>query len=109
MRYTSDETVSEIMRRSRKIAAAKNRNACRGLAVSAMVLFVALAATIVSVSGDTAAESSGSVYGSFLLSAKAGGCVLLAIAAFASGVAVTILYLRIKSMRSYKVNKEENL
>ena len=49
----------------------------------------------------------GSVYGAFLLSAEAGGCVLAAVIAFALGVAVTLLCLRLRTT-GYHVDKDNS-
>ncbi len=96
MKYTTEEAISEIMRRSRRVSIRRDRRACRKLSGAAGALFAVLVLVIALLPGKVAIEYSSSVYGSFLLSQEAGGYVLAAVIAFVLGVVITLLCLRYK-------------
>lgn len=107
MKYTTEEAVAEIMRRSDQIIIRRDRRACRRLSGAAGALLTALVLVIALLPETAAPAYNGSVYGSFLLSAEAGGYVLAAVIAFALGVAVTLLCLKRKKLSSEDKKKEE--
>ena len=94
MKYTPDEALSEILRRSERVALRRKRRSCQRLGGICSALLAVLALSITVIPGKPAVTSAGSVYGSFLLSREAGGYVLIGLIAFALGVAVTLLCLR---------------
>ena len=94
MKYTPDEALSQILRRSERIALRRKRRSCQRLGGICSTLLAVLALSITVMPGRIAVTSAGSVYGSFLLSREAGGYVLIALIAFVLGVAVTLLCLR---------------
>ena len=67
--------------------------------VSAL-LTVFLLSVIWIMPGQSGSAFTGTVYGSFLLSAESGGYVLAAVIAFVLGVCVTLLCLRYKKNKS---------
>ena len=107
MKYTTEEAVAEIMRRSEQIMIRRDRRACRRLSGAAGALLAALVLVIAVMPGGGAAAPTESVYGAFLLSREAGGYVLAAVLAFALGVAVTLLCLKRK--RSKDRSPEDDL
>lgn len=96
MKYTTEEALAEILRRSDQAVIRRSRRACRLLSGLSGALLAALALVIAALPEGPAAGSSGSVYGAFLLSREAGGYVLAAVIAFVLGVLVTMLTLRLK-------------
>ena len=76
MKYTTEEALAEIMRRSEQIMIRRDRRACRRLSGAAGALLAALVLVIAVMPGGGAAAPTESVYGAFLLSREAGGlCV----------------------------------
>ena len=94
MKYTTEEALVEIMRRSDQIMIRRDRRACRRLSGAAGALLTALVLVIALLPETAATAYNGPVYGSFLLSAEAGGYVLAAVIAFALGVVITLLCLK---------------
>ena len=93
MKYTTKEALEQIMSRRERIVRQRDRRISRILSGTAGVMFAALVLEIALLPGKPGVESSGSVYGSFILSPEAGGYVLAAVIAFALGVCVTLLCL----------------
>lgn len=91
MRYTTEEALSEIMRRRSSIVMHRNQRECRILSAAVCVLSVVLVSVIAVLQAGAEKASPVSLYGSFLLSQEAGGYVLTALAAFVLGVFVTLL------------------
>ena len=100
MKYTPDEALSQILRRSERIAWRRKRRSCQRLGGICSALLAVLALSITVIPGKNAVTSAGSVYGSFLLSREAGGYVLIALIAFVLGIVVTVLCLH------YRKNEE---
>ena len=96
LKYTTEESLSEIMHRKRLCSVRRNQKRCRALSGMAVALFTVLAAVITVIPDRSADFPAGSVYGAFLLSPEAGGYVLAAVIAFALGVTVTLLCLKWK-------------
>ena len=91
MKYTPNEALSQILRRSERIALRRKRRSCQRLTGICSALLAVLVLGITVMPEKLAVTSAGSVYGSFLLSREAGGYVLIALIAFVLGVAVTLL------------------
>lgn len=100
MKYAPDEALSQILRRSERIALRRKRRSCQRLGGICSALLAVLALSITVMPGRTAVTSAGSVYGSFLLSREAGGYVLIALIAFVLGVAVTLLCQRYRKRKT---------
>ncbi len=105
MKYTTEEALAEILQRSERVSIRRDRRACRRLSGAAGALMLLLVLVIGLFPGSGTAPA-GSVYGAFLLSAEAGGCVLAAVIAFALGVCVTLLCAR-KKKNNTQSDKEE--
>ena len=103
MKYTTEEALAEIMRRSGQIIMQRERRACRVLSGITAALFAVLVLMIAGMQGKPGITPAGSVYGAFLLSQEAGGYVLASVIAFTLGVAVTLLSPKMK-----KQNLQEN-
>lgn len=107
MKYTSEEALTEIMRRKDQVVLRRSRRSCRVLSGVSALLTVFLLLVISMMPGRTGSAFTGTVYGSFLLSAESGGYVLAAVIAFVLGVGVTLLCLRwAKAQRSKTTIKE---
>ncbi len=106
MRYTSDQAVREILRRSDKISKKRERRARNVISSASATLFCALLAVTALLSGGSAARE-GTAYGAFILSPSVGGYVLLGVLAFALGVAVTLLCVRYRGKRLAQSDQEE--
>ncbi|MCR4643343.1 MAG: hypothetical protein K5697_15115 [Lachnospiraceae bacterium] len=91
MKYTTEEALAEIEKRSRKIEKAEEKK--KGLLLSAATFCLTLGLIVVigiyGGAGNLAAAGSG--YGSFFISAEGGAYILTAIAAFVAGVLLTLL------------------
>lgn len=97
MNYTDQEALFEILKRSEAISREKARRSTIALSSVSGALFVFLVALIALIPGRAAGGSDmDSVYGSFILNAQAGGYVLAAVIAFALGITVTLLCLRLR-------------
>ncbi len=93
MKYKPEEALSEILRRSERVTLRRKRRSCQRLGGICGALLAVLVLGITVMPGKNSATSVSSVYGSFLLSREAGGYVLIALIAFALGIAVTLLCL----------------
>ena len=102
MKYTTEEALSEILRRSREAARVRSRRTCRMLSGLTASLLAVLMLVISAFSNRPAALPEGSIYGSFLLSQEAGGYVLAAVIAFVLGVAVTLFCLWYRKTKHQK-------
>ena len=100
MKYTSEEALAEVMRRSDQIKLRRSRRNCRILSGVSALLSVLLLLVIGNMPGGTYSAFTGTVYGSFLLSAASGGYVLTAVIAFVLGVCVALLCVKKKNVRT---------
>ena len=91
MKYTTEEALTEIMRRKNQIVLRRSRRSCQVLSGVSAVLMAFLLLVICMMPGSPGSAFTGTVYGSFLLSAEAGGYVLAAVLAFILGVVITLL------------------
>ncbi len=105
MRYTSDQAVREVLRRSARISKKRERRVGTVLSCAAAALFCALLAVTALLSGGSPAPA-GTVYGSSILSPSAGGYVLIGVLAFALGVVVTLLCVRWREKRLAQSREE---
>ena len=100
MKYTTEEALAEIMRRKDQIVLRRCRKSCRVLSGVSAMFMVFLLLVICMMPGRTGSAFTGTVYGSFLLSAESGGYVLAAVIAFVLGVCITLLCLRYKRLKT---------
>ena len=102
MKYGTDDALRQIAIRSRKIEVRKNERRTRifggisGICVLSLILVIAL------IPGHGGEAPPDSVYGSFLLSAEAGGYILAAVIAFVLGAAVTLLCVCLRKRKKQK-------
>lgn len=102
MKYTKEEEMSEIIRRSKRIILRRNYRAVQTLSAITAVLIVALFGIIRFVPGKQTGYNS--VYGSLLLGSEAGGYVLVAFVAFLLGVFIAVICLKCRKLHD---NTEE--
>lgn len=93
MKYTTDEAMKEIDRRGRIIRQKHERKVTRLLSSATLIVAFALVGTL-SVLNNSAITQTQSSYGSFLLPASSGIYILVAVLAFVSGVAITLIIQR---------------
>lgn len=91
MKYTKENAISEIKRRSRGIKRAREQKLTKGLMALTCLIAIALVGEVGLMTGPTTEGDMASVYGSFLLSPESGIYVLVAVVAFLVGVAITLL------------------
>lgn len=94
MKYNPEEEFQEILRRGETLRKKKDRRVTGLLAGSSAALFALLVLCVSVFSGSCAPAGTRTVYGSFLLPAEAGAYVLVAVAAFAAGVGLTLVIIR---------------
>ena len=92
MKYSEQEQFEQILARSDTLRKKRDRRVTGVLTASATALTVLIVICIGTVGNMTPAGQA-SAYGSFLLDAKAGGYVLIAVLAFALGAVLTGLLL----------------
>ena len=107
MKYTSEETVAEILRRSDRIALHRSRRIGHVLSGTSCLLALMLLLVICMLTGNRAQAPAESAFGSFLLSAEAGGYVLAAVLAFVLGVIITLLCIRKQKPREKTVRPKD--
>ena len=95
MKYTTKEALKEIKRRAKVIRQKRDKRITNILAISVTLSLIALFAVIGKMSYS---EVSGmqSAYGSFILSAKTGGYILVAILGVIAGISVTLMVKYLK-------------
>lgn len=91
MRYSVDAALAELKSRSEHIRRRKRRRVTQTLSGAAFGLAAAFLALLRIYTQPEPVEQGASVFGSFRLSAEAGGFVLVGVIAFFLGTAVTIL------------------
>ncbi len=91
MKYTKENAITEIKRRSRGIKRAREKKLTKGLMALTCLIAIALVGEVGLMTGPTTEGDMASVYGSFLLSPESGIYVLVAVVAFLVGVAITLL------------------
>ena len=94
LKYTSEKTVAEIMRRRDQIVLRRSRRIEQVLAGTSCLLAAVLLLAICILPGNRAQTPAETAFGSFLLPAEAGGYVLAAVLAFVLGVTITLLCTR---------------
>ena len=93
MKYTDDEALSEILRRSDVIVRKRGMRSVTYYSGAALVLAAVLIYVIAAQPGRSTALLDNSAYGSLMLTPETGGYVLAALIAFALGVVATLIYL----------------
>ena len=96
MKYSTEEALEEIEKRSRKIQRAEDKKKSILLTLSSFVLMLGLVVVIGIFGGAGNLAGAGTAYGSFFVSAEGGAYILTAIAAFVAGVLLTLLLIRVR-------------
>ena len=91
MRYSEDEALSEIIRRSKRIARDRRRKRDAILIASAVLIAICASVIILSIPAGNRIYDTMTLYGSFLLNQSTGGYILVAMIAFITGIAVAII------------------
>ena len=91
MRYSEDEALSEIIRRSKRIARDRRRKRDAILIASAVLIAICASGIILSIPAENRIYDTMTLYGSFLLNQSTGGYILVAVIAFITGIAVAII------------------
>lgn len=107
MKYTAEEELNEIMRRSKKVTLRRERRKVQLQAGVTGVFSLLAVVALIFLPEGTMMTSEESVYGSFLLAKESGGYVLVALISFILGVMVTLLCVRYRKLRDLE-EKEEN-
>lgn len=107
MKYTAEEELVEIMRRSKKVILHRERRKVRLMAGLTGVIALAAVVALILLPGGTATTKE-SVYGAFLLADETGGYVLVALISFILGIAVAFLCIKYKRLRDLGEKKESN-
>ncbi len=95
MKYTKEESLSEIRRRGRLIRKKRNNMITGVLSASVIVSTFILVLSVSMLTGNTV-TGTGSVYGSFLMPVEAMGYVIVAVAAFTLGIVITVYFRKKK-------------
>ncbi len=90
MKYSTDEALREVYKRSDRLIRKRERRIRNVMCALSVFLFTGMIAIIANLAGTPGAEGVQSVYGAFMLSSDAGAYVLVAIIAFMLGIAVTL-------------------
>ncbi len=101
MKYTKEDALKEIRRRSEIIRQKRERRTTKILTTTAGFTLVALFAVISIFSGSTISATQ-SEYGAFIISAESGGYVLAAVLGFVLGVTITLLIKQLNKKNSDK-------
>ena len=92
MKYTNEEMVSEILKRSDKVRDERRKKSSLYLGAASAVLLAALIAVIGFMpTGMSGGYTENTMYGAFLLGREAGGYVIVALLSFALGITVTLI------------------
>ena len=103
MKYETDEALQEIMCRSRRIRQEREKRLASLCAIASLFFFGMLTVLISGMAGGTMPAGVQEQMGSFLLSAKAGGYVLTAVAAFTAGVILTMITQKYRGKRKERL------
>ena len=99
---TTEERLEVIHRRARALKRQRDAARMRGLGGASGAMAICLVA-LITVFGKGGHDITGSGYaGTSLLSESAGGYVLVAVVAFAIGVAITVLLIRSRKRKDLK-------
>lgn len=107
MTCTTDIRVRAIHRRTRQYRARCEARQLSILTVCSLLLLAGIGLLLNHAQSSGVATVAGA-YGAVLLQGGAGAYVVIGIAAFAAGVAVTVLCVRLKSRAARRMNEEDN-
>ena len=107
MTCTTDTRVRAIRSRTRQYRARCEARQLSILTACSLLLLAGIGLLLNHAQSSGVATVAGA-YGAVLLQAGAGAYVVIGIAAFAAGVAVTVLCVRLKSRAARRMNEEDN-
>ena len=107
MKYTTEEALSEIEKRSREIEKAEDKKNGMLLSAATFCLTLVLIPLIAVYGNAGTVTGAGSAYGSFFIAAEYGGYVLTALVSFVAGVALTLL-IRNRQRHAEEEKKDED-
>ena len=107
MTCTTDTWVRAIRSRTRQYRARCEARQLSILAACSLLLLAGIGLLLNHAQSSGVATVAGA-YGAVLLQDGAGAYVVIGIAAFAAGVAVTVLCVRLKSRAARRVNEKDN-
>ena len=94
MKYPYEESLQIVMQRGKNFRKEAERRTLHRLAAASSVLIVLLVSTVTYLTHGNLAKAEYTVFGSFLLPAQVGGYILVGLAAFSAGVAVSLFTRR---------------
>ena len=97
MRYSTDEALAEIKKRGKTIKYKRDQKITRLLSCLVILCTVSLIA-LTGVFAKTGSDSTGTVYGSFVLYAEAGEYVIISLAAFLLGIVTVFVGKKLKGL-----------
>ena len=107
MTCTTDTRVRAIRSRTRQYRARCEARQLSILTACSLLLLAGIGLLLNHAQSSGVATVAGA-YGAVLLQGGAGAYVVIGIAAFAAGVAVTVLCVRLKSRAARRMNEEDN-
>ena len=107
MTCTTENRVRAIRRRTRQYRAHCEARQLSCLTACSLLLLAGIGLLLNHAQSSGVATVAGA-YGAVLLQDGAGAYVVIGIAAFAAGVAVTVLCVRLKSRAARRMNEEDN-
>ena len=94
LKYDMEVSLEKIRERSKKLKAEKQKKAIRWLSALSLLIFCVLTVTFYSIADILGTDAKGTYYGAFLISKEIGAFVLIGVAAFVTGVCITIILNR---------------
>ncbi len=107
MKYDIEQSVQEVKRRSKERVKKAERRVRNGITAAVLIFVIAFAFVMYQIGGSRIASPDASSYGAFLLSREAGGYILVGVICFAAAVAITLLCLKLKSIKNLKKKDEQ--
>ncbi|MBO4808809.1 MAG: hypothetical protein J5537_07175 [Lachnospiraceae bacterium] len=97
MKYTSEQAITEIKRRSREIKKARERKLTKALTAVTCFIAIALVGEVGLLSGPGVGGDLASSYGSFMLTPESGIYVIISVVAFLVGVSIPLLIKKLRN------------
>lgn len=108
LRYTPEEEINEILRRSKVIFLRRERRKVQMYECMTGVCALLLLVALVLLPDDSLVTTKKTVYGSFLLAKESGGYVLVALIAFIVGIAVAYFCIKYRKQNDLGEDEEDN-
>lgn len=108
LKYTTEDELNEIMRRSRIVTYRRERRKVTIQAGLTGLFSLMMVVVLIFLPQGSLMTSKESVYGSFLLAKESGGYVLIALLGFILGIMVTFLCVKFRRLRDLEKKEENN-